>query len=341
MRAVLGRLLLAILSLAVGLGIAEGAFVLLLEHPRAAAGLPGGVLSHVRDYYLHHDRVMVQAMPECSRYDEGLFYTLKPGECRFANREFDTTLRVNSAGLRDTEEALQAPEVIVLGDSFAMGWGVAQEEAFPQRLAALSGRRVLNAGIPSYGTVREARLLDRLDTSRLRFLVVQYDDNDSEENRLFEERGNELLINHERSYQQDLMRSGRRHGWYPGKVTYWIVRGVVAPEKIVTPPVLTEAHQARIFLNALQHATSRDLSQVRVVVMDLNADRLITSDFTTTLQKAAVSAKWPPFLRSLQVVDMRGHLEADDYYVLDDHLRASGHAKVAARLLEELREAGL
>ena len=94
MRAVLGRLFLVLLSLAVSLGLAEGAFVFLLGHSRVAAGLPGGVLSHLRAFYLHHDRVMVQAMPECSRYDPGLFYTLKPGECRFANREFDTTLRV-------------------------------------------------------------------------------------------------------------------------------------------------------------------------------------------------------------------------------------------------------
>ena len=54
----------------------------------------------------------------------------------------------------------------MLGDSHAMGWGVEQEEALPQVLARKSGRKVLNAAVSSYGTVREMLMLDRLDTSR-------------------------------------------------------------------------------------------------------------------------------------------------------------------------------
>ncbi len=341
MRAVLGRLGLAMLSLLVGLGLAEGALAFLLEHAELAKRLPGGALSHLRSYYLQHDRTLLQALPECSRYDPGLFYTLRPGECRFRNREFDTVLRVNSAGLRDSEAALAAPEIIVVGDSFAMGWGVEQAEAFPQVLGRLSGRRVLNAGLPSYATVREARLLDRLDTSRLRGLVVQYDSNDSEENRLYAERGNQLLINDERAFRQDVQRAGRRHRYFPGAFSFRIVRGVVAPEVHPEPPVLPVRDQARLFLNALAHASSRDLGGVAVVVLDLDPNRLATGDFATAVQETAVEPEWPEFIRRLQVADLRGRLGPDDYFVLDDHLRKSGHAKVAERILERLRDAGL
>src|SRR5262245_30955882 len=62
-------------------------------------------------------------LANCGRYDAGLTYMLKPGRCRFASVEFDTQVNVNSFGLRDDEESLTGPEIIVLGDSNAMGHG--------------------------------------------------------------------------------------------------------------------------------------------------------------------------------------------------------------------------
>jgi lysophospholipase L1-like esterase len=273
-------------------------------------------------------------------FDPGLFYTLRPGSCRFSNREYDTTLHVNSQGLRDDEEALAAPEIVVLGDSFAMGWGVGQDEAFPQVLRRLSGRRVLNTGVPSYGTVREVRLLDRLDTSRLRFLVVQYSSNDSEENRLFEERGNALLVSDERLFRQDVQRGIRRHGYRLGKITIDIVRNALAPPRS-GPPVLPPAIQARLFVNALVHGSRRDLSSVGLLALELDSYDVGSSAFVEALQHEAAASHHPPFIRGLRVADLRGQLRPEDYFVLDDHLRASGHAKVAALLLEKLREMGL
>ena len=81
---------------------------------------------------------------------------------------------MNRLGLRDDEASLRAPAVVVLGDSYAMGWGVAQDETIAEVIERETGLRALNAGIASYGTVREMRLLDRIDTSRLRYLVIQY-----------------------------------------------------------------------------------------------------------------------------------------------------------------------
>lgn len=330
---------LLVVSILAALAVAESVFALLLASPGALGRAPSGLLSHLRGYYLRHDRVMAQSLPECAIYDPEFFYTLRPGSCRFRNREFDTTLRINSKGLRDTEDALQAPEVVVLGDSFAMGWGVEQEQAFPQVLRRLSGRRALNAGVPSFGTVREARLLDRLDTSRLRLLVVQYSSNDSEENRLFEERGNRLLIEHERLFAQDVQRGSRRNRNYFGKITFDILHDSFFPSHS-GPPVLPVATQARLFVNALVHGTTRDLAPVEILVLELDSYAVGSSDFLAALQREAVTPNQPPFIRRLRVVDLRGQLRPEDYFVLDDHLRASGHAKVAGLLFERLREWG-
>jgi hypothetical protein len=329
-------------SLVATLVIAESSFELLLRAPWVLRHAPGGLLSHLQAYYLHHDRVMAQSRPECAVYDPGLFYTMRPGSCRFENREFDTTLRINSKGVRDDEESLVGPEIIVLGDSFAMGWGVEQDEAFPQVMRRLCGRRVLNTGVPSWGTVREVRMLDRLDTSRLRFLVVEYSSNDAEENRLFEARGNVLQIGTERLFRQDVLRGYRRNRYYPGKITVEILRGIFgpppAPAELAPLPVDV---QAELFVNALLHATSRDLSAVRVLVFELDSYRVASSDFAEALQRQASIPGQPAFIRRLSVADVRGRLSGADYFVLDDHIRASGHAKIAELAVERLREMGL
>lgn len=79
--------------------------------------------SFFRTYHLLYERNMIQYLPECARYDAELGYTLKPGICRFTNREFDVECRINSIGVRDDEASLSSPEIIVVGDSHAMGWG--------------------------------------------------------------------------------------------------------------------------------------------------------------------------------------------------------------------------
>lgn len=335
-----GRIGLLALSVGVSLGIAEASLELLLSAPpRVLYALPGGTLSHLRAYFLHHERHLVQSTPECAQYDPGLFYTLRPGQCRFANREYDTELLVNRAGVRDDDASLVAPEVIVTGDSFTMGWGVAQPESFPERIEQALGRPVLNVGVPSYGTVRERRILDRVDTSRLRCLVVQYDDNDTPENEEFERNHDALVIHSERTYRQDVQRGGRRDRYWFPKATFEIVRGAFsAPDGPVPDPGKPQ-HQARLFVKAMLKAGRAELAGVHVIVVALNADRVVSPAFVDALEAEVSKPGYPPWLRDLRVVDLTGLLGRDDYYVLDDHLRASGHAKVAAALLPAVREA--
>jgi hypothetical protein len=91
--------------------------------------------------------------------------------------------------MRDDEHPARKPpgrfRILVLGDSHLFGWGVAQDESFAQvlerRLDALAPGRfeVLNAGVPGYNTVMEARWLD-LHVAELEpdLLLVHYVDND-------------------------------------------------------------------------------------------------------------------------------------------------------------------
>lgn len=98
------------------------------------------------------------------RPDPILHHSQKPGSrTRFISSEWDTAVAINSLGLRD-DEISEKPEgitrVVVLGDSYAFGYGVEADEAFPAVLERLCAAQalsvdVVNAGIPSYSPTLE------------------------------------------------------------------------------------------------------------------------------------------------------------------------------------------
>lgn len=337
----LARLLLSGLSVLAALLVSEAFFTLLLRRPALLRSLPANLRAHVRNYYLNHDRDLVQADPEGARYDRDLTYTLRPGRFRFVNREFDVELQVNRQGLRDTGEALSGPDVIVLGDSFAMGWGVAQEQAFPQRLASLTGLKVLNAGVPSYGTAREVRLLERLDASRLRFLLLQYDENDYGENESLERHGGRLPIRTREQYEATVRRQQRERAYFPFKHTFGILGGLLRRESSALDlPLPGERHEARAFLSALGASPVVQRPDLAVLVFELNPAGRPDPGFPNALREAVRDPALPVALQRLHVLDFTPLLRDEHYFDLDDHLNPAGHELVARELAQAMARLG-
>jgi lysophospholipase L1-like esterase len=111
-----------------------------------------------------------EAAPEFQRLfmaDSTLGYRLKPGAiARFKTPEFDTTIAINAAGLRDREIGPKKPgerRIIVLGDSLVMAVQVPLRETLTSQLERLLNAdaippavfRVINAGVQGYGPVEE------------------------------------------------------------------------------------------------------------------------------------------------------------------------------------------
>ncbi|MFI5183438.1 MAG: hypothetical protein ACHQNV_03490 [Vicinamibacteria bacterium] len=332
----LGPPLLLAFSLLVTLTITEGFFTLLLMKPSLLRAFPATTVSHVRHYYLAHDRNMIQAMRECARFDTGLFYTLRPGTFRFRNREFDNEFRVNSLGVRDEESALQAPQVVVLGDSYAMGWGVDQDKTIAKTIERKTGLRSLNAGIASYGTVREMRLLDRIDTRALRDLVIVYCNDDVLENRPFLSHG-DFTVGEAGQYEEDVRRAERRKRYWVGRRTFEFLRDVLAPETEPGPRAANPEDEARYFVNAVRRAGHTDLSRVRIIALEVSQFRLVDSHFALAVRKEVGSDTYPAFIRDMVVLDLVGRLKPEHYYDLDDHLREEGQLAVADAVIEALR----
>jgi lysophospholipase L1-like esterase len=332
----MGRVLLLTFGLACAVAISEAGLFLFLTHPTFLRWAPSGLAANIRYYYMSYDRALLQAQPEASRYDRELFYTLRPGAFHFRNREYDVEVRVNQAGVRDDAASLQAPEIIVLGDSLAMGWGVGQSQSFPEQLARLTGRKVLDAGIASYGTVRERRLLDRLDTSAMKWLVIQYDANDAVENAAFRDQGNVLHVQPRVVYHQTLEQAAQRRRYWPGKATFCIVRHLLGLSGERPPTVFHPVDEAAVFLNALEHAGTTPLDGVQVLVVPINAFDEPVSPFCEEVVQQIGKRDCPSWMRRMIVLDLTGTLRREHYFDLDDHINAAGHRVVAQAIQQAL-----
>src|SRR5678815_3331843 len=95
--------------------------------------------------------------------------------------EFDTRVHISSLGIRDEEFGPKPPDarrLLILGDSYAFGWGVEADQRFGSRLAAklvvaAPGRwQVIQAGINAYATREELGWLDEYGWSLKPDLIV-------------------------------------------------------------------------------------------------------------------------------------------------------------------------
>jgi hypothetical protein len=321
--------------------VVETCFVVMLHVPRLTAAVPRPLRRLVQQVYRHFNRSLIQFDPRCARYDAGITYTLKPGACTFENLEFKNVFRINHRGVRDEEASLHAPDVIVLGDSHAMGWGVDQEDAIPQRIARKTGLRVLNAAVSSFGTVREMMMLDRLDTSRLRVLVVQYSDNDLLENRAFHNGGDHLSIMSEAQYRDIVRHFASQQSYYPGKYLYRLVMKVSRleepePDQMKMDPA-SPAEEAELFVNAVTRAGRTPLDNVQMVVFEISEQIRPARPFIAALDSVKQNARYPEFIRRVTTIDVAPLLTPADFYVLDDHMNSAGHEKVANAVAAALR----
>lgn len=314
--------------------ILEALLLAPLLQPHLIRLLPASAATVVRANYLGYWRDLYVYLPGHAEYDPELTYTLSAGTHTYSSPEFSNTYRVNALGLRDDEWALHDPEVIVLGDSFAMGWGVEQEQAFPQRMRYEFGHRVLNAGVPSYGTVRELQLLDRLPRRALRFLVIQYSRNDFGENRTFFEHDNKLPIMSAARFAAEALTWRESIHYYPGRLTLVTVRRSLLALRDADwpsgadPRARDVAVEARYFVNALLHAGDADLRDVRVVIVALDAYGARTTEFVRAVRRLVYAPQIRDRFRCVHVLDVSDAV-GKAHYVLDDHLNPEGHEHIA------------
>jgi hypothetical protein len=326
-------LLLAILSLL------EGLLFLLVRNPDILKQCPQRI-GNMIGYIYARERPIIKFEPACARYDPAIGYTLKPGACTFSGREFMNSYDINVLGTRDDEASLQHPEIVVAGDSFAMGWGVNQEETFAKQLEKKIGIKVLNAAVASYGTAREMMILRRFPTDRMKYLIIQYCGNDIDENREFYLNQNQLPIMSSQQYKeyQELYKDSLRY--FFGKYL-WIKikkRWDEIEQRRRQSGVVTGRDEIDLFLNAVQNS-GLELGKVTIITFVMNGRNPDDSkNFPTDLKKKLAAGNYPPYLKNMIVLDFSDKLQKQHFYVLDDHINALGH-KIIADTLAKVIEA--
>lgn len=312
---------------------------LLLGNP---SSIPENWAPKFREYYFQKDRKIAQYLPDLAVYDEELFYRLNPGKHQFSNAEFNTDFKVNSAGLRDDEPSLNAPEIITLGDSYTMGWGVESDDAFPSIIEKKTGLKVLNAGISSYGTAREWKLLQSLDKSNLKYLILQFDANDNSENVAFFHK--ETYKAPPRSVYENIVRNhNEATAYFPLKHISHFVRNWAGIESKITEEELNDDSKddkkeelpwvapVDAFMKVLHSDTlNKDVTLIIFQVGGASTDILIDR---LNERKAAGELG---YYNDAIVLDIQQHLNEADYFILDGHLTKKGHEKVAMELLRHL-----
>lgn len=319
----------------------------LLRNPRH---IPSFLKWSFTYYYDYYNCPLPQFESKAAVYSPRLFYTLRPhARFRYFNSEFNNAYSINSKGVRDDENSLQSPAIICLGDSYAMGWGVEQPETFVQQLEQLSGMKTLNGGVSSYGTAREMVQLEQLDTSALKYLVIQYCSNDIGENKAYIGNHYVLPVSDKAYYDSVVAGQQIQNKYFPGKYGLLIGQSFVKKKingiKPVFPmlfereaPFGDEAQHAAAFVEILYNASRINFSKTKVIVTVLDSYDRLNNRFLDQVTRLAAQAPYKDhFAGNLQTLNMAGTLQRDDYYELDLHIKASGHKKVANSLWQIIK----
>lgn len=277
-----------------------------------------------------------------------LIYTLAPGVCQFANAEFDTRVLVDADGFRNAREHLGSGpiKVAVLGDSHAMGWGVEQGDKLSSLLARDARLTVRDLAMSSYGTARELLAMRRY-AGAADVIIVQYCDNDRAENTEFLRDPAAFIANapvRARQYEAETLavqqaaersrtlRTVLRSG-LAGIAATWRLLWLPPRAGRETPQPVIE-QEAKLFAGVLAHFKA-ELTDKTIIVFD-SFPRSPRVGFA----KAFDAALQAVGLNHVVVLDFAGTLAPSDYFHIDDHMRARGHAKVAARVQNVLAQSG-
>jgi hypothetical protein len=305
------------------------------------------------------ERVVVFQPPAPDGYsvfDPDIGRLLIPGRSGVCRRtEFTYSVRSNDLGFRDEElPAVKDPEELrlwVIGDSVTSGYGVPEEERYTEileRLLDSAGRvkerngrrvRVVNSGISGLGTRSEAAILDRfIDRVQPDAVLLQFTtDNDLSDNLHFTRwkvRGGEF----EEPQDGDAgpVRRFLRHHSHLYHLLGSLKR-LNAPAIPVSPEERAATSEG---LEAFRSICDRRAVPLTVALMAMRG--------TFDSLDSPGSYEWDSYqvateiLRAggFRVIDTIGRVRSDadrdrQFFTLDPHPNAMGHARLAGILAEE------
>ncbi len=286
-----------------------------------------------QDIYFDYLRNIPSFQAGLGQYDPDLFYTLKPNNSEpvvNSNIEFSNYYNINSQGTRDDETSLDFPEIIMLGDSHTMGWGVDQEKSFSNLLEQTTKEKVLNTGIVSYGSARQYLMYKKLKTDSCKTIIWQYCSNDMRENQSFVENENQLKISSEQEYQFQYKRNFLHATYYPFKYSFETFAHQIrkrTKRKNNSSQSLPLTDQVNNFFSILK--LLQEDFKGKILLFNLESFDT-TDEYFLAFEKYIEENQ----LQKIQLLDFSKILNQDDYFIIDGHINVSGHQKVSDTILK-------
>lgn len=231
-------------------------------------GLLAGVLIAEGVFWLRDDG----AFPHVNFYqvDAELGVRLRPGATmRFGFQDNPVNdIQVNSQGYRgeDWPEG-RADEILVVGDSQVFGLGVNDDETMASQLAELSGRPVINGGVPTYGPQEYTAVAGELLAARDIRTVV-------------------YVVNMSNDFFEDARPNIQRHAVWDG----WAVRAELAPETITSFPGRELLYRQSHAFYALRRLLNEGAPAPDAVESEGRWQDLVTSSTEVEATRAGVAA---------------------------------------------------
>jgi hypothetical protein len=296
-------------------------------------------LSHFAIWNQSNIQSSLQFDEQCGVFDENLFYRLKKGKFDFNLIEFENQFSVNSFGVRDDEESLKYPKLIFLGDSFTMGWGVNQDETYESIVEKKLNLKSLNSGIASYGTAREYLLWKQMQKDSCEALIIQYCDNDFEENKVFvSKKGLEKRSEENYLMKQNLNKLLSTN--FPFRNSFQVLNYLLtykldefkqnnSPQSKVNLKEKGET-DVEVFVSIIEQFQAEFAKPI--IIFNLNP---YGTDESFYLKMNAILKKKQ--LNNIYLINTSTFIN-NEYYNLDLHLKKNGHQMMANSIIELIKE---
>ena len=289
-----------------------------------------------QQYYFNAPmRSLIHGNAGCFLPDSDLGYKQIVGDCYFKNTEFDTVLKFNENGavLNNHKKNKNAPNIVVVGDSHAIGWGVNYNETFSYLLSNF-GYKVTNLSMSSYGTEQEVlAAINSEDFNNVDTIIIQYCNNDLSKNKIniSDYRDTEFkyysnVEKNEFSLKSKLSNASKYYlktfeliGFYSLPIkSMWNFFDASQKKNI---DVLENSSIHKEFIINVLKKYKKELNNKNVIVFYSNGYGVKFTD-------------WDSLESNFNFIDL--NLDRSHYYVIDDHLNKSGHEYIAKKLINIL-----
>ncbi len=289
------------------------------------------IIDQQRHYYKKAPmRSIFQGDAGCAQADKVLGYKFKYGDCNFKNFEFDTLLKFDENGAlvnRDLKLISQS-DVIVVGDSHAMGWGVDFNQTFSYLLNNL-GYNVSNLSMSSYGTEQE--ILSAINSKKFLSadaVVIQYCENDISKNK---KKIDDYVIQEFDYYSEIEKRELNFIKKIQNAARFYFNEWNLA--SFFGFPI----HFLKSFYKK-PHTYSTDAAEHKKYIKeilsryDLLNDKNIIIFYSNAHGKKFIN--WNEVYGNIKFVDL--NLDQNHYFQIDDHLNKEGHKYISFQIHELL-----